>query len=74
MSLPSISIRAVSAITSSPNYHWWAYGAVAVGMFINVMDQSGINIALPKIADEFSADIPTHGSYADERQAQSPLG
>ncbi len=49
----------MSAITSSPNYHWWAYGAVAVGMFINVMDQSGINIALPKIADEFSADIPT---------------
>ena len=49
----------MSAITSSPNYHWWAYGAVALGMFINVMDQSGINIALPKIADEFSADIPT---------------
>ena len=43
----------------SPNYHWWAYGAVAVGMLINVMDQSGINIALPRIAEDFSADIPT---------------
>ena len=28
-------------------------------MLINVMDQSGINIALPRIAEEFSADIPT---------------
>ena len=28
-------------------------------MFINVMDQSGINIALPAIADDFAADIPT---------------
>lgn len=28
-------------------------------MLINVMDQSGINIALPSIADDFSADIPT---------------
>ena len=46
-------------IVQSPNYHWWAYGAVAMGMLINVMDQSGINIALPEIADEFAADIPT---------------
>ena len=57
--MASINIRPVSAITASPNYHWWAYGAVAIGMFINVMDQSGINIALPEIADYFSADIPT---------------
>ena len=28
-------------------------------MLINVMDQSGINIALPRIAEEFAADIPT---------------
>ena len=49
----------LKSIASSPNYHWWAYGAVAVGMFINVMDQSGVNIALPKISEEFAADIPT---------------
>ena len=53
------SILPLRAIVQSPNYHWWAYGAVAMGMLINVMDQSGINIALPQIADEFSADIPT---------------
>ena len=57
--MASISLRPVQAITASPNYHWWAYGAVAIGMFINVMDQSGINIALPEIADDFGADIPT---------------
>ena len=53
------SILPLRRIVQSPNYHWWAYGAVAMGMLINVMDQSGINIALPRIAEEFSADIPT---------------
>ena len=46
-------------ILSSPRYKWWAYGAIAVGMFVAVMDQSGVNIALPRIADRFAADIPT---------------
>ena len=46
-------------VLSSPNYKWWAYGAIAVGMFVTVMDQSGVSIALPRIADRFSADIPT---------------
>ena len=46
-------------IESSANYKWWAYCAIAVGMFLTVMDQSGVNIALPRIADQFSADIPT---------------
>ena len=57
--MASLNVGPIRAITSSPNYHWWAYGAVAIGMFINVMDQSGINIALPRVADEFGADIPT---------------
>lgn len=57
--MTSRNILPLNAIVQSPNYHWWAYGAVAMGMLINVMDQSGINIALPRIAEEFSADIPT---------------
>ncbi len=57
--MTSGGILPVRAIVQSPNYHWWAYGAVALGMLINVMDQSGINIALPRIADDFEADIPT---------------
>ena len=44
---------------SGPNYKYWVYGAVAIGLWINVSDQSGVNIALPQIADEFAADIPT---------------
>lgn len=57
--MPSRDLLPLRGIVQSPNYHWWAYGAVAIGMLINVMDQSGINIALPRIADEFAADIPT---------------
>ena len=49
----------VQRITESPNYKWWAYAAIAVGMFLTVMDQSGVNIALPRIAEHFDADIPT---------------
>ena len=59
MSMTSTNVFPLKRITDSRNYHWWAYGAVAIGMFINVMDQSGINIALPEIADSFTADIPT---------------
>ena len=43
----------------SPNYKWWAYAAISVGLFLTVMDQSGVNIALPRIAEHFSVDIPT---------------
>ncbi len=57
--MTSLRIEPLRRITSSPNYKWWAYGAVAIGMFLSVTDQSGINIALPEIADYFSADIPT---------------
>ncbi len=46
-------------VARNPNYHWWAYGALFVGLFLTVMDQSGTNIALPRIADHFQADIPT---------------
>ena len=48
----------IRSLRSSPNYKYWVYGAVAIGLWINVTDQSGINIALPEIAEEFTADIP----------------
>ena len=57
--MAKLSIGPLNRITSSPNYKWWAYGAVAIGMFLSVMDQSGINIALPQISEDFAADIPT---------------
>ncbi len=49
----------IARIAESPNYKWWAYLALAIGLSLNVMDQSGVNIALPQIADYFEADIPT---------------
>ena len=51
--------RPIRSLRSGPNYKYWVYGAVAIGLWINVSDQSGINIALPQIAEEFAADIPT---------------
>jgi EmrB/QacA subfamily drug resistance transporter len=54
-----LTIGPVPQIANSPNYKWWAYIAIAVGMFVTVTDQSGVNIALPRIAEHFTADIPT---------------
>jgi EmrB/QacA subfamily drug resistance transporter len=49
----------VRRIVESPHYKWWVYFAIAIGMAGTVMDQSGVNIAIPKIADHFVTDIPT---------------
>ena len=39
-------------------HKWWIFGAVSLGMFVSVLDQTGVNIALPRIADHFDATIP----------------
>jgi EmrB/QacA subfamily drug resistance transporter len=54
-----MSIGPSRRITSSPNYKYWAYFAIAIGMFLTVMDQSGVNITIPLIAEDFGASIPT---------------
>ena len=46
-------------ISAGPHYKWWAYFSIAIGIFLTVLDQSGVNIALPRIAEHFDADIPT---------------
>ncbi len=58
MKLPA-AIGPIDWIARSPNYKWWAYFSIAIGLFLTVLDQSGVNIALPRIAEEFDADIPT---------------
>ena len=58
MKLP-VAIVPIDRIATSPNYKWWAYFSIAIGLFLTVLDQSGVNIALPRIAEEFDADIPT---------------
>ncbi|MEE9247975.1 MAG: MFS transporter, partial [Dehalococcoidia bacterium] len=46
-------------ITRGPHQKWWVFFAIAIGMFVVVMEQTGVNIALPKIAEHFDLDIPT---------------
>ncbi len=58
LKLPA-AIGPIDRIARSPNYKWWAYFSIATGLFLTVLDQSGVNIALPRIAEEFDADIPT---------------
>ncbi len=54
----SLALGPVASITRSTNYKWWVFASVALGLFLTVTDQSGINIALPRIAQHFGADLP----------------
>ena len=58
--MPSLALPGPArAVVESPHYKWWVYAAVAVGTYFTVVDQTGINIALPFISDQFGLDIPT---------------
>ena len=46
-------------IASSSKYKWWVYSAVAVGAYVTVSDQTGTNIAMPRISEDLTLDIPT---------------
>jgi len=46
-------------VARSRNYKWWAFAVVALGLFTMVLDQSGLGIALPKIASHFRTDLLT---------------
>ena len=43
----------------SQNYKWWAFGALAIGLFSSVADTGSVIVALPSIADHFGTDLPT---------------
>ena len=45
-------------IADSANYKWWVFGAIAIGTFVSVVDQTSVNLALPRIANDFDATIP----------------
>ena len=49
----------LQAIGQSPNYKWWAFGAIAIGTFISVMDTGSVLVALPDIESHFNSDLPT---------------
>ena len=46
-------------IAANPSYKWWVYSSVGAAAFITVSDQTGTTLALPRIAHELNADIPT---------------
>ena len=41
------------------NYKWWAFLALAIGLFASVAYQGAVIVALPSIADDFGTDLPT---------------
>jgi len=41
------------------NYKYWAFAAIAIGMFASVVDHGSINIAMPTIAGHFHTNLPT---------------
>ena len=47
------------ALSDSPRYKWWVFGAVGLGSFTGVMSMGMINVALPTIAGHFQTDLPT---------------
>ena len=50
---------ATTALFRRAGYKWWAFAALAVGMFANVADHGAVIVALPTIADHFLTDLPT---------------
>ena len=48
----------ISSAARRANYKWWAFGTVALGTFVSVLDQTGLSLALPLIADDLDASIP----------------
>ena len=46
------------AIRRKASYKWWAFAALALGMFTNVADHGSVIVALPTIADHFLTDLP----------------
>ncbi len=47
------------ALSDSPHYKWWVFGAVGLGSFTGVMTFGTVNVALPTIAGYFESDLPT---------------
>ena len=63
MSNPNVGVSSIidrsRIITRGRHQKWWVFFAIAIGMFVTVMEQTGVNIALPEIAEHFDLDIPT---------------
>jgi len=49
----------LSDVKRGPNYKYWAFGALALGLFTSVVDHGSVNIALPSVADQFRTSLTT---------------
>ena len=56
---PAVGRRIRGLEASSPDYKYWAFGFIALGLFGTWAGQISVIIALPTIANHFNADIPT---------------
>jgi len=51
-------MKSIPCINKIP-YHWLIFSTAAFSIFITATDRSALNIILPEISEEFSADLPT---------------
>ena len=49
----------IFAIKSSPNFKWWAFGTIAIGTFLSVVDHGSVLVALPNIERHFGSNLPS---------------
>ena len=58
-SIPEIRRRIRGLEGTSRNYKYWAFGAIALGLFGSVIDHGSVNVALPTVAEHFNTNLPT---------------
>lgn len=46
-------------ISAHPHYRWLIFSVAALGTFMSTLDSSIVNVALPTIAENLKADVPT---------------
>ena len=56
---PIASPDSETSLSRRPNYKYWVFGALGIGIFASVVDHGSVNVALPTIASEFETDLPT---------------
>ena len=57
--IPEVSRRIRGLETTGPNYKYWAFGAIGLGLFGSVLDYGSLGVALPSIAGHFNTKLPS---------------
>ena len=56
---PGRSSADLVSLFRGQNYSYWAFVALAIGLFTSVADLGSVTVALPTIANHFQTDLPT---------------